>query len=213
MNRATNWNRSLVNSVGQPTWYHGGELTPESYSNLISSQKFPKHKCRLGDLQADLNWWPHWLICGLNWRRIWPPSELINVHIDASSEAGGDFCNGNWLYVHWPTDVPRISPHHINTKELAKVIMAAQVWCHTWANHHVVIHTDNKMMEAVINNATAQNSTCLDLLKHLASLAFQFNFTMRASYIPGVDNIMADTISCLHEPGKSNFLQFYFIYR
>ena len=78
--------------------------------NLISSLKSPKHKCRLGDLQADLNWWRHWLICGLNWRRIWPPSELINIQIDACSEAGGAFCNGNRPYVHWPTDVPRISP-------------------------------------------------------------------------------------------------------
>ena len=120
------------------------------------------------------------------------------------------FCNGNWLYVHWLTDAPRISPHHINMKELATVIMAAQVWCHTWANHHVVIHTDNKMTEAAKNNGTAWNSTCLDLMKHLASLAIQFNFTISASYIPGVDHIMADTISRLHEPGKSNLLAILF---
>ena len=177
-----------------------------SIFSLISSLKSPKHKCRFGDLQADLNWWRHWLKCGLNWRHIWPPSELLNVYTDACSEAGGAFCNGNWFYVHWPTDVPRLSPHHINTKELATVIMAAQVWCRTWANHHVVIHTDNQVTEAVINNGTARNSTCLELLKHLASLALQFNFTISAAYIPGVENIMADTISRLHEPGKFNLL-------
>ena len=62
------------------------------------------------------------------------------------------------------------------------------------------------MTQAVINNGTARNSTCLDLLKHLASLALQFNFTISASYIPGIDNVMADTISRLHEPGKTDLL-------
>ena len=66
------------------------------------------------------------------------------------------------------------------------------------------------MTEAVINNGTARNSTCLDLLKHLASLAFQFNFTISASYIPGLENIMADIISRLHEPRKSNLLAILF---
>ena len=84
--------------------------------------------------------------------------------------------------------------------------MAAQVWLHTWANHHVVIHTDNKMTGAVINNGTAWNSTCLDLLKHLASLVLQFNFIINASYVPRVENNMADTIPCQHESGKSNLL-------
>ena len=134
------------------------------------------------------------------------PSELLNVYTDACSEAGRAFCNGNWFYVHWPTDVPRLSPHHINTKELATVIMVAQVWCRTWANHHVVIHTDSQMTDAVINNGTARNSTCLELLKHLASLALQFNFTISAAYIPGVENIVADTISRLHESGKFDLL-------
>lgn len=170
--------------------------------SLIATLKSPKHKCRLGDLQADLTWWRHWLSCGFNWRRIWPPVDVLNAYTDACFLAGGAFCNGNWLYSHWPCDIPRLNPHHINTKELAIVVMAAQVWGHSWANHHVVIHTDNQTTEAVINNGTARNSTCLNLLKHLASLSLQFNFTISACYVPGVDNIVADTISRLHEPGK-----------
>ena len=40
--------------------------------------------------------------------------------------------------------------------------------------------------------------TCLDLLKHLA---LEYNLTISASYIHGIDNAMADIISRLHEPG------------
>ena len=99
-----------------------------------------------------------------------------------------------------------ITPHHINTKELATVVMAAQAWSRVWANHHVAVFIGNRVTEAAVNNDTARNSTCLHLLKHLAALALQFNFDISAVYIPGVDNTIADTISRLHEPGKLNWL-------
>ena len=173
---------------------------------LISSLKSPTHKCRLGDLQADLTWWHYWLNNGENWRHIWPPTTALDVFTDACTDAGGAFCCGNLLYAHWANDVPRLTPHHINTKELAAVVMAAQAWSHVWANHHVVVFTDNRVTEAAVNNGTARNSTCLHFLKHLAARALQFNFNISAVYIPGVDNTIADTISRLHEPGKLNLL-------
>ena len=173
---------------------------------LISSLKSPTHKCRIGDLQADLTWWHYWLNNEENWRHIWPPTTALDVFTDACTDAGGAFCCGNLLYAHWANDVPRLTPHHINTKELAAVVMAAQAWSHVWANHHVVVFTDNRVTEAAVNNGTARNSTCLHFLKHLAALALQFNFNISAVYIPGVDNTIADTISRLHEPGKLNLL-------
>ena len=176
---------------------------------LISSLKSPTHKCRLGDLQADLTWWHYLLNNGENWQHIWPPTTALDVFTDACTDAGGAFCCGNLLYAHWANDVPWLTPHHINTKELAAVVMAAQAWSHVWANHHVVVFTDNRVTEAAVNNGTARNSTCLHFLKHLAALALQFNFNIRAVYIPGVDNTIADTISRLHEPGKLNLLSSY----
>ena len=68
------------------------------------------------------------------------------------------------------------------------VVMAAQVCCHNWANHHIFIHKDNQVTEAVIYNGTARNNTCLDLLKHLASLALEFNFTVCALCLSGIDD-------------------------
>ena len=173
---------------------------------LISSLKSPTHKCRLGDLQTDLTWWHYWLNNGENWRHIWPPTTALNVFTNACTDGGRGFCCGNLLYVHWAHDVPRLTPHHINTKELVTVVMAAQAWSHVWANHHVGVFTDNRVTEAAVNNGTARNSACLHLLKHLAGLALQFNFNISAVYIPGVDNTIADTISRLHEPGKLNLL-------
>ena len=160
----------------------------------------------------------------MTYRRIWPggiigstrgltgdifgPQPLLWMYLPMPvfTDGGGGFCCGNLLYVHWAHDVPRLTPHHINTKELATVVMAAQAWSRVWANHHVVVFIGNRVTEAVVNNGTARNSTCLHLLKHLAALALQFNFNISAVHIPGVDNTIADTISRLHEPGKLNWL-------
>ena len=166
---------------------------------VLCSMKHPLDVVRVGA------WNSLWLDSGLNWHHIWPSSEQLNVYTDACSEAGRAFCLGNWFYVQRPSDVPSLTVHHINTKELPAVVMAAQVWCQNWANHHIVIHTDNQATKAGINNGTARNNMCLDLFKHLASMALEFNFTS-ALYIHGIDNSMADTTSHLHEPSKRDLL-------
>ena len=169
--------------------------------NLIFSLKSPKHKCRLGDLQANLNWWRQWLICGLNWRRIWPHVSwsmfmliLVPKLAELSAMAKGFMCIGPLMYPVLTPSYQYQGTRHSNHGCPGVVPYLGLSPCGD-------SHRYNKMMEAVINNGTAQNSTRLDLLKHFASLAFQFNFTISASYMPGVDNIMADTISRLHEPG------------
>ena len=102
----------------------------------------------------------------------------------------------------WLFDSPSLHPHHINTKELAAVLMGALRWCHLWVGHHVIMHTDSTVTQGVINKGSARNTTCLHLLQLLASLAVDYGFTISAEHIPGHNNVLADTISRLHEPGS-----------
>ena len=60
---------------------------------------------------------------------------------------------------------PSLHLHHINTKELAAVVMSALRWCHLWAGHHVIVHTDSAVTQGVINKGSARNTTCLHLLQ------------------------------------------------
>ena len=63
------------------------------------------------------------------------------------------------------------------------------------------------MTEAIINNGTTHNAMCLRILNQLASLSLHFDFSIVAQYIPGSQNVIADTISRLYEPSMQQKLQ------
>ena len=197
--------KQLQHLAGKLCW--AAQVTPwgrahiRSIFDAIASLKKPDHKCKLQLIKEDLKWWTFCLTQGTNVRRIWTPVATLDVYTDACSAAGGAFCCGNWIYINWSIDNPSLSQQHINVKELAAVISAARAWAQSWKLHHIIIHTDNSVTEACINNGTARNKTGLVLLKELAELAMQYNFTISAIYLPGKENTIADTISRLHEPG------------
>ena len=133
---------SLVGELGRARhvlpW---GRTHLRSIYKLVPSLKSPTHKCRFGDLQTDLTWWHYWLNNGENWRHIWPPTTAHNVFANACTDGGRGFCCSNLLYAHWAHDVPRLTPHHIDMKELATVFMVVQAWSHIGASYQVVVYT------------------------------------------------------------------------
>ena len=197
--------RQLESLAGKLCW--ASQVTPwgrthtRSVFTLLSPLHEPHHKVRLKNILSDLEWWSFWLENGTNLRRIWQPSQQLQVVTDACPLAGGGFCQGDWFFTHWPSDSPGLMPQHINTKELAAVVTAAYRWRSRWAGNHVTVLTDNSVTAAVINNGTAANITCLYLLKRLAHLALQYGFSIVAQHIPGRTNVLADCISRLHQTG------------
>ena len=84
------------------------------------------------------------------------------------------FCtNGDWIYARWDLDYPAISPHHINVKEMAAVLVAARRWCETWRDKRVVIHTDSQVVQAMLKGCSSHNQMCMSLLKQLSYLALK----------------------------------------
>lgn len=168
--------------------------------HLISSLIASHHKCRLTTtIKQDLNWWLHWLEDGTNSRRMWDSRTIVSAYTDSSLKAGGAFCHNDWVFADWSCDFPHLSKEHINVKELAAVLLAAQRWAPYWSGHRVNIFTDNTVTVAAINNATTFNSTSLNILKSLASLSIMFDFSIIATHIPGVTNFSADCISRFHD--------------
>lgn len=167
----------------------------------ISALKQRDHKRLIGGLKGDLRWWRTMLSSGTNSRLIWDVRPTTQLYTDASSNGGGAFLHGAWLYKNWQLDTG-LADHHINVKEFAMIVLAFKHWAPGMAHTRVIIHTDNTCAMAFINRQRAPNGQVAKLLKHLAFIALQYDISMEACYIPGRDNDIADAISRLDEPGQ-----------
>ncbi len=87
---------------------------------------------------------------------------------------------------------------HISFKKAYAIYLAARCWGSLWANQHVVIKSDNQAAVTMINKGTTANPQVMEWLRDLFWLSAIYNFRITASYIPGVDNVFADSLSRLH---------------
>ena len=59
------------------------------------------------------------------------------------------------------------------------------IWGHYFANKRIRIHTDNKALVSILNSKYNDASS-------LVIQSMIDNFQMKASHIPGVENVLAD---------------------
>ena len=102
--------------------------------------------------------------------------------------------------------MPAIQDSHINVKELAAVVLAAQRWGTLWANKHVVVLSDNSTTVARINRGSSLSVLLIKYLRHIFWLSAVFNFCLKAVHVLGEDNVLADRIYRLHEPEARQYL-------
>jgi hypothetical protein len=180
-----------------------GRLHIRSLFDILATLKRPHHKCRITiDIKQDLLWWIAFLSHADHGRLLWDSRPEIDVCTDASSLAGGAFCRGDWLYSDWNCDRPNLSQAHINIKELGIVCEAAWRWRESWSNHKINIYSDNKATVSFINNGTSPCGEAVCLIRELSYLALKHRFSLRAYYIAGCSNILADAISRLYMPNQ-----------
>ena len=203
-NRASR--RQLESLAGKLAWaahvIPWGRTHLRPIFDLIATLNQPSHKAKLLPIQDSLAWWELWLRIGNNTKPIWDKRPLLHIYTDSSTSAGGAFCCGDWYFSNWHEDSSWLEHEHINVKELAAICIAAKRWGPRFENHHIILHTDSQVAEAMVNNGTTRNSACLYLLKKMSALALRHNFALTAVHIPGKDNIFPDAISRLHERGQ-----------
>jgi hypothetical protein len=111
------------------------------------------------------------------------------------SNWGGAHFLDDWLYVNWNIDVPKMSDCHINVLELEMVRQAALKWGASWSGQHVLIRSDNAATVAAINKGSTRSIDLLRIVDQLFWLTVRFGFKLSASFIPGIENVLADRIS------------------
>lgn len=203
--------QQLQSLAGRLNWacqaIRGGRFFLRRIIDCIKSLKQQRHKAQLSsDFHDDLQWWLSFLHIFNGTMYI---SNLIeHVHIDACNIAAGSFWMGRWNYSVFKYDMPKVSTLHINYKEISTVVTAVDNWANMWVGKTVIIHTDSVVTKAAINKGYSKNAYVNSLLRKMAWKCAKWNIKLKAVHVSGCINIMADTISRLHEPKNiERFLQ------
>ena len=137
-------------------------------------------------------------------RCIWPgtlSSTCMSMHVILA----GAFYEGEWAYSVFQTDLPAAAKLHISYKEVWAVVQVVRLWAPCWRSRSVVFHTDSTVTQAIINKGRSKNPYVNSLLRKLAWECAMINCRISAVHVAGSFNIMADSVSRLHE-GKINEL-------
>ncbi|KAL9978914.1 hypothetical protein ACROYT_G016498, partial [Oculina patagonica] len=205
----------LQRLAGKLNWacrvVYGGRTFLRRILDTMNSMS-PSAKHRLtASFYCDISWWVNFLHVFNGTQIFLNQQPTVDVMTDACPPAAGGYFRGDWFYFNFAIDSPAWSQLHINHKETLAIVLAAKRWATQWANHRVIIHSDNQAAVQIINKGTTANDTIMEELRALFWLSALHNFHISATYVPGACNTLADAVSRLHERGSlllfNSFLQ------
>ena len=203
--------RQLQSLAGKLHWaagvVYGGRVFVRRILDAICTLRAANHKCVLTlEMRRDIQWWKEFMHFFNGMSLIINKGPDVIVHTDACDVGAGGYCEGDYFYCNWAVDWPEVQDRHINFKELAAVVLAAQRWGPLWANKHIVVLSDNSTTVACINHGSSRSVLLMKYLRYIFWLSAMFNFRLKAVHVPGEDNVLADRISRLHEPDARQYL-------
>jgi len=146
----------------------------------------------------DLAWWqeflPSWSGTSLILDDHWVPSPEMELFTDASGTQGwGAFWNGRWLQSHW-TECQSTMP--IVWKELYAIVCAVHSWGHLWTKQKILFHCDNAAVVDIWRKGSTRDPETMALVRMLYLRAAHHNINIIITHISGVNNCIADSLSC-----------------
>ncbi len=121
----------------------------------------------------------------------------IQLYTDAAPSAGfGGFYNGRWFAAEWP---PELSNQCQETSsalfEIYPIVVAAIMWGHEWSRKSILVHSDNLAAVDIINKGRSNSPSIMPFLRRLTWHSFTHQYILRAAYVPGKCNTIADSLS------------------
>ena len=204
VNRKRATKRQLQQLAGKLNWacrvVYGGRTFLHRILNCMNAMLSNRAKYYLTpEFCKDVFWWHNFLQVFNGKRLLLNKLPIVNTKTDACQLAVGAYFRGDWVYSFLPADAPPLAPLHINYKEAFAICLAARCRAPQWANHRVIIECDNQPAVAMINKGSTKNPVVMAWLWDLFWLSAVYNFRIQAVYVPGKYNILADSISRLHE--------------
>jgi hypothetical protein len=130
-------------------------------------------------------------------------SQITNAHdmelfTDASSTIGfGGYYQGHWFSDTWPSDLPCSNDTEISMafRELYPIVVAAILWGSSWSTKRIMFYCDNMSTVQIIRKGRSKIINIMQLMRRLTWLAAQYNFTVYCEHVPGINNVIADSLS------------------
>lgn len=198
--------KQLQSLAGLLNWaaqvVRGGKFFLRRILDALKCLKNGKHKIKLSHaFKLDVQWWLTYLF-RFNGVSYYNEGPVQVAHADASNNAAGIFWRGDWQYISWEKEWPRAQSLHINYKEVLAIVLAVKRWAPVWANSTVYIHTDSMVAKGILNKGRCHNDFVMEVLRNMFWLTVCFNVKLIFVHVPGVLNVIPDSISRLHERGQ-----------
>lgn len=130
----------------------------------------------------------------------WEQSHKIELYTDACGTGYGGYYQGAWIAGAWSPDI--LAAAHARRKrismpflELHALVYAAATWGPSWKGRKIVFWCDCLPVVHAVTSGNSKQPQMMHLLRELITLACNHNFDFRCQHIPGVSNVIADTLS------------------
>ena len=156
------------------------------------------HKRLTLEAKADINAWLTFLK-EFNGKSIiledrWFTAVSLSFYTDASNAGYSCIFGRKWLFGLWPKSWEK---HHITIKELFPIVLGFEIWGNDLKNKCITMYSDNNAVVNMINKKTSKHKDCMTLVRRLVIINMSCNILTCAKHIPGVNNVLADSLSRL----------------
>ena len=125
-------------------------------------------------------------------------SSALAFYTDAALSIGfGVFFANEWFSESWPVELEFLvrNCNSIALYELYPIVVACLLWGKHWCRKRIVVFCDNEGTVNIINKGRSSVALINKLVRRLTWTCITGNFVLRAAYIPGLLNNVADALS------------------
>ena len=117
---------------------------------------------------------------------------MLQMASDASAQGFGACFGNQWIQAPYP---PHWLKYHITVLELYPIYVMIALFGNQLLNTNVNFKTDNSAVKDIINSQTSKNKHVMKIVRNLVLVLIKYNINLRAEHIPGIINVLPDSIS------------------
>ena len=181
---------------------YGGRTFLRRLIDAINTLNRPYHHKRVTQsMRKDIHWWIEFMqtFNGVTFFIDNEPQPIDQFSTDACLTGGAAHFHRDWFYTNWAIDHPQMQNQHINKLELYTILLSLRRWQHRMQNKWMVVYTDNTTTMYAINKGTSHCQESMSWLREMFWITAKNNFRLTACYVTSRANVIADTLSRLHD--------------